>query len=100
MIRSLPLAVLTRQTPGLIPGVLLCAFEAIHLSWRSRSEPQFPLEAAGVAMKQTILKLTVLSLLLGASLTILIDYSSARRARNRNSDSPSSAAPQGTTLAP
>ena len=49
-------------------------------------------------MKQTILKLTVLCLLIGASLTILIDRSAARGARNRNSNSPSSAAPQEKTV--
>jgi len=49
-------------------------------------------------MKQTILKLIVLCLLIGASLTILIDRSAARGARNRNSNSPSSAAPQEKTV--
>ena len=49
-------------------------------------------------MKQTILKLTVLSLLIGASLTILIDRSAARGARNRNSNSSSAAAPQEKTV--
>src|SRR5947199_6247829 len=45
-------------------------------------------------MKQTILKLTVLSLLIGASLTILINRGAARGARDQNSNSPGSAAPQ------
>src|SRR5437879_9603822 len=49
-------------------------------------------------MKQTILKLTVLSLLIGASLTILIDRSAARGVRKQNSDPPSSAAPQEKTV--
>src|SRR5947199_7635544 len=45
-------------------------------------------------MKQTILKLTVLSLLIGASLTILINRGAARGARDQNSNSPGAAAPQ------
>src|SRR5437879_7858638 len=49
-------------------------------------------------MKQTILKLTVLSLLIGASLTILIDRGAARGVRKQNSDPPSSAAPQEKTV--
>ena len=49
-------------------------------------------------MKQTILKLAVLSLLIGASLTILINRSAARGAREQNSNLPSSAAPQEKTV--
>src|SRR5437899_4928708 len=49
-------------------------------------------------MKQTILKLTVLGLLIAASLTVLIDRSAARGARDRNSNSPSSAPPQEKTV--
>jgi hypothetical protein len=49
-------------------------------------------------MKQTILKLAVLSLLLGASLTILINRSAARGAHNWNSNSPSFAAAQEKTV--
>jgi hypothetical protein len=49
-------------------------------------------------MKQTILKLAVLSLLVAASLTILINRSAARGARDRNSNSSSSAAPQEKTV--
>src|SRR2546428_60288 len=49
-------------------------------------------------MKQTILKLAVLSLLIGAALTILINRSAARGARDQNSNSPGSAAPQEKTV--
>src|SRR2546425_1074085 len=51
-----------------------------------------------VPMKQTILKLAVLSLLIGASLTILINRSAARGAREQNSNLPSSAATQEKTV--
>src|SRR2546430_15241857 len=49
-------------------------------------------------MKQTILKLTVLSLLIGASLTILIDRGAARGARDQNLSSAPAAAPQEKTV--
>jgi len=56
------------------------------------------LEAAANTMKQTILRLTVLSLLIGASLTILIDRGAARGARDRNKSSAPAAAPQEKTV--
>jgi len=49
-------------------------------------------------MKQTILKLTVLSLLIGASLTILINRSAARGARHQNPPAAPSTAPQEKTV--
>src|SRR3989441_3394164 len=49
-------------------------------------------------MKQTILKLTVLSLLIGASLTILINRGAARGARNQNQPAAPSTAPQEKTV--
>src|SRR5256886_4097475 len=49
-------------------------------------------------MKQTILKLTVLSLLIGASLTILIDRGAASGARDQNLSSAPAAAPQEKTV--
>jgi len=87
----------SETTPGMMPGVLLCDFPSFHLSWRFRFR-QETLEARIIPMKQTILKLTVLSLLIGVSLTILINRSAARGAREQNSNSPSSAAPQEKTV--
>ncbi len=49
-------------------------------------------------MKQTILKLTVLCLLIGASLTILINRSAARGARNQNPTAAPSTATQEKTV--
>src|SRR5437879_13491952 len=49
-------------------------------------------------MKQTILKLTVLSLLIAASLTILINRSAARGARDLNLSSSLATAPQEKTV--
>src|SRR5437588_102430 len=81
-----------------MPGVLLCAFEAVHLSWRSCSEPNSLWRQPVISMKQTILKLTVLSLLIGASLTVLINRSAAREARNQNPPAAPSTAPQEKTV--
>ena len=49
-------------------------------------------------MKQTILKLTVLGLLIAASLTILINRSAARGARHQNPPAAPSTAPQEKTV--
>src|SRR5437868_12202486 len=49
-------------------------------------------------MKQTILKLTVLSLLIGASLTVLINRSAARGTRHQNPPAAPSTAPQEKTV--